>query len=126
MKSKSQERGAAVVEFALVCLMLVSLMMAVIEGGRLFLLQASIASAARDAAREMAISGDQALALNAARDVFVFGEPAWDGANSTTCPDPPAPGDNAQVSLTYDTGMITGIWSTTFSLRGTGVMRCGG
>jgi Flp pilus assembly protein TadG len=125
--SKPQgDRGAAVVEFAMVSLLLITLMIAVLEGSRLFLMQATLASAARDAAREMAISGDQVEAEAAAASVFFFGSPSWDAGASTVCPSPPSAGDNATVSLTYSTGMITNIWSNTFDLRGTGTMRCGG
>ncbi|MFB9732188.1 TadE/TadG family type IV pilus assembly protein [Ornithinimicrobium kibberense] len=120
------DRGAAVVEFALIFLLLFSMFIAVLEGGRLFFLQASLGSAARDAARVLAIGGDQAEALARANDAFPFGSVAWDSANSAACPPPPAPDQSATASLTYSTGMITGFWPTTFTLRGTGAMRCNG
>lgn len=121
-----RERGAAVVEFALVLMLFISLVVAVLEGGRLFFLQASLGSAARDAARVMAIDGDQAEAQARAGAAFPYGAPVWDGANSVACPTASDPDASAVVSLTYSTGMMTGFWPTTFTLRGTGAMRCNG
>ncbi|GAA5161697.1 TadE family protein [Ornithinimicrobium tianjinense] len=122
------ERGAAVVEFALVVMLFLMLLVAVLEGGRLFIMQASLGSAARDAARVMAINADDAATQAAARAdaAFAFGTPVWDSANSVACPSTPDPDASAVVSLTYPTGMMTGFWPVTFTLRGTGAMRCNG
>lgn len=122
----SKERGAADVEFALVFMLFMSLVLAVLEGGRLMLMQASLGSAARDAARVMAISDDRASAEARASDAFLFGAPVWDEAVSQPCPNTPNPDDSAKVSLTYPTELLTGFWDVTFTLRGSGAMRCNG
>lgn len=121
-----KERGSAVVEFAMVALLFFTLLIAVLEGGRIFFLQAQLGSAAREAAREMAISGDQGVAQGRADAAFPLVSPTWDATNSTPCPTPVGDDDNAVVSLYVETQMITKLWPNTFTLRGTGVMRCNG
>lgn len=120
------DRGAAVVEFALIFILLFSMLIAVLEGGRLFLMQASLGSAARDAARVLAIGGTEGEALARAQAAYPFGTVTWGGA-PTTCPTSPSTPVSSRASVTHNNvGMITGFWPTTFTLRGTGAMRCNG
>lgn len=122
-----RERGAAAVEFALIALVMITMLFLIIEGGRLFMMQAGASTAARDAARTMAISNDAGYALSDAQDVFApYG--ALTGANVviTGCPEAPAPGASATAVVTYDAELITGLFAASVPLSGKGEMRCGG
>ncbi|GAA4872273.1 TadE/TadG family type IV pilus assembly protein [Serinicoccus chungangensis] len=117
-----RERGAAAVEFALVALMLITLVFGAAEFGRLWFLQSTLAAAARDGAREMAVKNDQGDAQAAAQQVFpgaaVAVTPATGACDS---------GGQARVVATYDADWMTGLFgSGTITLTGEGVMRCGG
>jgi hypothetical protein len=121
---QTKDRGAAAVEFALVAMLLLTLVFGIAEFGRMWLLQSSLAAAARDGARTMAITNDPAQAEAAARAVFTADEPEFD---------PPPPCDSGAavtVTLTYDAAFMTGFFTPIFgesvTLRGEGVMRCGG
>jgi len=121
--------GAAAVEFALVAMLLLMLVFGIAELGRMWFLQSSLAAAARDAARTMAIENDQDDAIAAAQAVFIIdGEP-------TDVSITPATGDcdsggSATVTLTYEAAFMTGFFNPIFddsiTLSGKGVMRCGG
>lgn len=127
--SQAKDLGAAAVEFALVAVLLLMLVFGIAEFGRMWLLQSSLAAAARDAARTMAVENDQAEAEAAAQAVFIVdGEP-------TNISIIPATGDcdsggSATVTLIYDAAFMTGFFNPIFgesvTLRGEGVMRCGG
>jgi Flp pilus assembly protein TadG len=127
--TQAKERGAAAVEFALVAMLLLLLVFGIAEFGRMWFLQSSLAAAARDGARTMAVKNDQTEAAAAAEAVFVV-----DGG-PTTISITPATGDcdsggSATVTLTYDAEFMTGFFNPIFgssvTLHGEGVMRCGG
>lgn len=61
-----RERGAAVVEFALIVPLLLLLVFGIAEFGRAYYLQTTISNAAREGVRVMALTGDQTRARNAA------------------------------------------------------------
>ena len=116
------ERGAAAVEFALVALMLITLVFGAAEFGRMWFLQSTLAAAARDGAREMAVKNDQGDAEAAAQQIFpdavVDVSPATGDCDS---------GGQARVTATYDAPWLTGLFgSGSITLTGEGVMRCGG
>lgn len=124
-----RDRGAAAVEFALVAMLLLMLVFGIAEFGRMWLLQSSLAAAARDGARTMAVKNNQDEAEAAAVAVFTAGE------GPTTISINPATGDcdsggSAMVTLTYEaafmTGFFTPIFGDSLTLSGQGVMRCGG
>jgi Flp pilus assembly protein TadG len=127
--SQAKECGAAAVEFALVAMLLFTLVVGIAEFARMWLLQSSLSAAARDGARTMAVENDQAEAEAAAQAVFIVdGEP-------TNISITPATGDcdsggSATVTLTYEAAFMTGFFAPIFgesvTLRGEGVMRCGG
>jgi Flp pilus assembly protein TadG len=127
--SQAKDLGAAAVEFALVAVLLLMLVFGIAEFGRMWLLQSSLAAAARDAARTMAVENDQAEAEAAAQTVFIVdGEPTNISITPATgeCDN----GGSATVTLTYDAAFMTGFFNPIFgesvTLRGEGVMRCGG
>ena len=125
----ARDRGAAAVEFALVAVLLLTLVFGIAEFGRMWFLQSSLSAAARDGARTMAVKNDQDEAEAAAEAVFTS------GGGPTTISITPATGDcdsggSATVTLTYDAAFMTGFFNPIFgesvTLRGEGVMRCGG
>lgn len=65
MRTPTPERGAAAVEFALVLPMLLLLMLGTMEFSRAFFEQATLASAAREAARTFSITSDIPTAVAA-------------------------------------------------------------
>ncbi len=125
---KDRDGGAAAIEFALVALILITMMVGTFEGGRFWYLQSNLAAAARDGAREMAVKNDSTAALAQFDAVW---NPIGSGTLSVSvspgtkgC----APGGQARVVATYATGSITGLIPAlnTVTLTGEGVMRCGG
>ena len=127
--AQTRDRGAAAVEFALVAMLLLMLVFGIAEFGRMWFLQSSLAAAARDGARTMAVKNDQDEAAAAAQAVFIA-----DGG-PTSISITPATGEcdgggSATVALTYDAAFMTGFFNPIFgesvTLSGEGVMRCGG
>lgn len=126
---QNQDGGAAAVEFALVAMLLLMLVFGIAEFGRMWLLQSSLAAAARDGARTMAVENDQAEAVAAAQEVFIVdGEPT--NVSITPATGECDSGGSATVTLTYEAAFMTGFFNPIFgesvTLRGEGVMRCGG
>ena len=125
--SHPQEHGAAAVEFALVAILLLMLVFGIAEFGRMWLVQSSLSAAARDGARTMAVKNDQDEAEAAARAVFTTG---GGPTNISIAPADCDSGGSATVTLTYDAAFMTGFFNPIFgesiTLRGKGVMRCGG
>lgn len=126
--AQAKERGAAAVEFALIAVLLLTLVFGIAEFGRMWFLQSSLAAAARDGARTMAVEDDQAEAEGAAESVFI-------GGDLTTIEITPETGEcdsggQATVSLSYEADFMTGFFTPLFgdsvTLGGEGVMRCGG
>ncbi|MCU1440627.1 MAG: TadE family protein [Rhodoglobus sp.] len=123
---RDDERGAAVVEFALILPILIVLILGLIEFGRIFNVQISITNAAREAARTMAIENDPALAradaINAAPSV----NPALAAGNITITPADCDAGQTVTVTIAYDVTLLSGYFVPIIGLEGRGVMRCGG
>lgn len=124
LSSAPRDGGAAVVEFALIAILVLTLFVSVIEGGRLFVMQANLAQAAREGAREIAINGATGPGMAQADAAFYFGTPT--AVVLVGCSSPPAPGSNARVELSFSPGTLTGLIPITPTLSGEGVMRCGG
>lgn len=126
---KEGERGAAAVEFALVAMLLVTLLMGIMEFGYAFFVQGTIAGSAREGARVYAIGGDfgqaQAAAVQAGAAVNLT---AGMVTLTAACPATP-PGDGvmpaATVTVRYPYAGLTGFFPS-FTLTGTGTMRCNG
>lgn len=117
-----KDRGAAAVEFALVAMMLIGLVFGAAEFGRMWWLQSTLAAAARDGAREMAVQNDSSMAESAALSIFP-GATVDITPNTGDCDS----GGQARAIVTYDAPWLTGLFgSGSITLRGEGVMRCGG
>jgi len=121
------DRGAAVVEFALVVPLLVLLVVGIAEFGRAYYLQTTISGAAREAVRVMAIEDDPEAARAKARD-YLSAVDLNEGEISvspTSC-GASEPGTDATVEVTYPMDFITGLFGADLTLTGRGVMRCNG
>lgn len=134
---RSNKRGAAAVEFALVAMLLITLLLGIVEFSFVFFRMGSFASAAREGARYYAIHHTDADAVDRAIDAAVAAAPALTAADVDvveTCPPtfpaaPPYPNAKVVVEATYSpgiTGLFGWIFTPGFKLSGEGVMRCGG
>ena len=124
-RAKGRERGAAVVEFALVVPVLLVLVGGIIKFSYSYNLQISVTQAAREAARTMAIFNDQGRARAAA----VAGAPGLSPSGFTytfTGACPSGGTGNAQVTVGYTANSLTGMFGSSIALTGTGAMRCHG
>lgn len=131
---KSKERGAVAVEFALILPIFLMLILGIVEFGRAFSIQVSMAEGAREAARYMAIHyATESDAEDTARERALFAanpianlQPG--DVDITAC----MPGDNTVVTITAATDYLTGLPSLLpflpdiMNISARGVMRCGG
>ena len=125
------ERGAAIVEFALVVPILLALVMGIAEFGRAFFIHATMAGAAREGVRVMALanpsSGGPGAATTAAQNsLTASGLSGLTITPGAACPASGATPANATVTITYNMPYITGMFGATKNLTATGVMRCNG
>ena len=127
MRRHSSDRGAAVVEFALVLPLLIAILIGTIAFGHAFHIQTVIDNAARDGVRVYTIGNDADPAA-AARDTAIQSASpsiALTAAQIAVQPDPCTAGANARVTITLtDFQLLGGIGVVT--LTGSGSMRCNG
>jgi Flp pilus assembly protein TadG len=120
----NRERGAAMVEFAIVLPLLVTLVFGIIEFGRAYNAQISLTHAAREGAREYAITQDVALGTYAAQ---LAASPSLDWTQITVTMSACDPGQPATVYLEYPFELRLPFFSVNaFDMTAQGVMRCGG
>ena len=117
------ERGAAIVEFALVLPVLVMLIFGIVEFGRGYNAKVTVTHAAREGARVLALTADPNAAEAAAKNAATSLDPNDVTVTASAC----TPGTPASVTVqfpfTYDVPLVGG---GTKTLTSTGVMRCGG
>ena len=129
MRSARNERGAAAVEFALIAPILLLLLMGIAEFGRAYHIQTTLSGAAREGVRAMALENSPAAARAAAKKAaptvaLTDGQIA---VSPSACPTTAgAPATTATVTINYPMTFITGMFGSTITLTGTGVMRCNG
>jgi len=117
------ERGAAAVEFALIAPVLFLLLFGTIEFGAMYNAQILVTSAARDAARTMAIDNDTAAAKTAAIAAAPgIGLVASEVTISAAC----AAGSTVTVTVAHPQHFMTGIFGATITLDGKATRRCNG
>ena len=127
MKSWQNERGAAVVEFALVAPLLLMMVLGIAEFGRAYHVQTTLSQAAREVVRVMALQNAPAAAITATKAAAptltltnVTVTPASCIASGTT------PAATATVTVTYQLAFISKLFGSGVTLTGKGVMRCNG
>jgi Flp pilus assembly protein TadG len=127
VKSRQNERGAAVVEFALIAPLLLMMVLGIAEFGRAYNVQANLSQAAREGVRVMALHNDPAGAIAATKAAAptltltnITVTPASCVASGTT------PAATATVTVTYSLTFITKLFGTGKTLTGKGFMRCNG
>lgn len=138
MRNRKDTRGAVAVEFALVVPVLMILMLGIVEFSYAFLMQASVANAARVGARNYAINYTIAIktgqsqeslqqaAIQVATDATPVPSNVVSGSFSAVC----APQRQTTLTLSYCyhslTGWFDGILGSSVNLKGIGSMQCGG
>jgi Flp pilus assembly protein TadG len=119
-KIKRDDRGAVMVEFAVVLPVLLLILLGIIEFGRAYNTQVSIQAAAREGARELALRHSATVVETATRN----GAPgiALDSIGQTPCP---TSGDGtAKVTITESFSFLALPFGP-LNLTATGAMRCG-
>ncbi|MFC9332672.1 TadE family protein [Arthrobacter sp. NPDC057009] len=126
--SKSNERGAVAVEFALLAPILIMILLGVMEFGRAYNAQITLSNAAREGARVMAIEKDQSKAVTAVTHAAANLNPMTieftSFPNTTTPTNCPAK-SQVTVIVKYSLNTMTGI-AGPFAMQGKGTMLCGG
>jgi Flp pilus assembly protein TadG len=127
MKNRQDERGAAVVEFALVVPILLLLVLGIAEFGRAYYIQASISQAAREGVRVMALQNSPAGAVAATQ---AAAQPLT-LTNITVSPNTcvasgSTPAATATVTVTHSFTFLSTLFGSGLTLTGQGVMRCNG
>lgn len=120
----SNDRGATLIEFAIVLPILVLLIFGIVEFSRAYNTKVTLTHAARESVRVMAVEDDAAKAQTAAKDA-VSGtlDPDQLTWSATAC----TPGDPVQVNLTYPFSYDIPLFgSRSMDMSAVGVMRCGG
>lgn len=130
---KSKELGAVAVEFALILPIFLALILGVVEFGRAFSIQVSMAEGAREAARYMAIHYKETGALAAAQQKAMnAANPIADLQAGEITISSCGPDMDAVVLIQANTDYLTGLPTLLpflpdiMSISAKGVMRCGG
>ncbi|WP_420818987.1 hypothetical protein [Ornithinimicrobium flavum] len=104
--------------------------MGVMEFGRLWAIQGSLAQAARDAARTAAITDSDTHGATKFGEVFWAIAPLDDDSLTGSTPvRSGTPGEEScrwTVEVTYTTKAMTGFWPGNIPIRAQGAMRCNG
>jgi Flp pilus assembly protein TadG len=119
------DSGSAAVEFALVVPLLITLVLGIVEFGRAYNVQGSLSAAAREGVRVMAVSNSPTAARAATKNAAVL-NPAITDAQVTISPASCTPASNVTLTITYPLAWVTGFFPGSLTLKGKGVMRCGG
>ena len=124
MRGRS-ERGAAAVEFALVMPLLLVLVLGIVEFGRAFQVQSTLAAAAREGVRIVALQDDAAAATAVVQSASTSLDPGLTGGDISIsgCAGGAA---SATLEITYQLPFLTGFFGTGIDLTARGVMRCHG
>jgi Flp pilus assembly protein TadG len=122
------DRGAAAVEFALVAPVLMLLLFGIVDFSKVFQVEATLAQAAREGVRVMALQNDPAAA-RAAVQLTAGSVPlttAQIGISPSTCTGA-APTATVTVTITFRQPFVSGLLgSAGMDVSAKAVMRCGG
>ena len=121
--NRRSEGGAAIVEFAIILPLLLVLVFGIIEFGRAFNANISLTHAAREGAREYAITQDSSAGISAAIGAATSLNTGDMSFTVSSCNF----GDPATIRITYPfTFSIPFVPLGSINLSAEGVMRCGG
>lgn len=123
-----RERGAAMVEFALIFVPLLVLLFGFIDFALAFNAQQAVTAAAREGVRALALNQTTAEVQARAR---LAGEPLAPAQLTVTITQACSPGAAGKVRVTYPYTYLTPLpalvgFGSTVTLTGKGEMRCGG
>lgn len=122
-RTRGEERGAALVEAAIAFPLLIMLLFGIVSFGRAYNAKVTLTHAAREGARELALTQDATAAENTARATATGLDLASLTFTSTAC----TPGAPTTVTLSYPfTYEIPVFGTNTITMTSDGVMRCGG
>lgn len=122
-----RESGAALVEFAIIAPLLLLLVFGIIEFGRAYNAQNSLTHAAREGAREYAITRDQDAGRATAKAAATSLDSSKITVTLADCDLPSDGGQPATVTLEYPFQLQIAFFPVTnFTMQSEGVMRCGG
>jgi len=125
-RSIASDRGAAIVEMALVLPILILLLMGIFEFGRAYNAKITLTQATREAVRVLAISGDDAAAQAALDGAATPLDTSQLAYSATPCTENER-GTPTSVTATYPfTYSIPLFGTATITMTSTAVMRCGG
>jgi hypothetical protein len=129
--SRSPERGAVAVEFAILLPLMLLLLIGMVEFGRVFSTQIVVTNSAREGARTMAITSEVAQAKSATSIAASSLSPRLDIEDISVTPncmalDPALPElEYATVTVSYEVRPLTGLLGP-IDIAARGVARCGG
>jgi Flp pilus assembly protein TadG len=118
-----RERGASLVEFAIVLPVLLLIIVGIIDFGRAYGAKQELIHATREGVRVLAVTQDD----DEARAAFDAGATGLDPARvSVSIPGSCTPGESVAVSATYNFDFIGWWGSDSRNITSEAVMRCGG
>jgi Flp pilus assembly protein TadG len=120
------QRGAVAVEFALVFPLLILVLFGVIEYGAIYNAQLVVTGAAREAARELTVTGDAGAARTAALSASPGLVPALAAGDVAFSSSSCSPGADVTVTISYEKPFLTGMFGAQVDLTGIATRRCGG
>lgn len=129
MDKSRGERGAAAVEFAIVVPLLILLVVGIAEFGRAYNVATTLSAAARQGARTMALENSTGAARASAQSAATgLGLSASQiSVTPSACPTGSTSSTTlVTVRITYPMAFVTGLFGSSVTLHGAGVMRCNG
>jgi Flp pilus assembly protein TadG len=120
------DRGAVAVEFALIFPVLILILVGIVEFGSMYNAQLLVTGAAREAAREMAITGSVSQAQAAGVGEAVGLSPVMTASNISISSPSCSTGQDITVTVTYDKPFLTGMFGTSMALTATATRQCFG
>jgi Flp pilus assembly protein TadG len=82
-RTNKNERGAALIEFAIVATVFLTVLFGILEFGRLFWTHNALRDAARKGARYATVRKNDTAGINAVKNMVVFGDPNANPATAT-------------------------------------------